>query len=128
MILKGTSVPLLPLLVNVSIVVRFCAGKEIVAIQNRSVKIRFFVIIESHNPGPGAPIAYARSRRVFAQQNLKKTLKVLRPCGCLQERSCVSKGIRFAMRNGKLKRGGADLPENMQWQSAAEAKAKDRVE
>jgi hypothetical protein len=27
-----------------------------------------------------------------------------------------------------LKRGGADLPENMQWQSAAEAKAKDRVE
>jgi len=27
-----------------------------------------------------------------------------------------------------LKRGGADLPNNMQWQSAAEAKAKDRVE
>jgi len=27
-----------------------------------------------------------------------------------------------------LKRGGADSPENMQWQTAAEAKAKDRVE
>jgi hypothetical protein len=26
------------------------------------------------------------------------------------------------------KRGGADLPNNMQWQNAAEAKAKDRVE
>jgi hypothetical protein len=27
-----------------------------------------------------------------------------------------------------LKRGGSDSPGNMQWQSAAEAKAKDRVE
>jgi hypothetical protein len=27
-----------------------------------------------------------------------------------------------------LKRGGADSPENMQWQSTAEAKAKDRIE
>jgi hypothetical protein len=27
-----------------------------------------------------------------------------------------------------LKRGGADKPENMQWQTKAEAKAKDRVE
>jgi hypothetical protein len=27
-----------------------------------------------------------------------------------------------------LKRGGADAPENMQWQTRAEAKAKDRVE
>jgi hypothetical protein len=27
-----------------------------------------------------------------------------------------------------LKRGGADFPENMQWQSRDEAKAKDRVE
>jgi hypothetical protein len=27
-----------------------------------------------------------------------------------------------------LKRGGADGPGNMQWQTAAEAKAKDRVE
>jgi len=27
-----------------------------------------------------------------------------------------------------LKRGGADLPNNMQWQNVAEAKAKDRVE
>ena len=27
-----------------------------------------------------------------------------------------------------LKRGGADAPENMQWQTTAEAKAKDKVE
>jgi len=27
-----------------------------------------------------------------------------------------------------LKRGGADTPANMQWQTVAEAKAKDRVE
>jgi len=27
-----------------------------------------------------------------------------------------------------LKRGGADAPSNMQWQTVAEAKAKDRVE
>jgi hypothetical protein len=27
-----------------------------------------------------------------------------------------------------LKRGGADSPENMQWQTRDEAKAKDRVE
>lgn len=27
-----------------------------------------------------------------------------------------------------LKRGGADAPSNMQWQTTAEAKAKDRVE
>jgi hypothetical protein len=27
-----------------------------------------------------------------------------------------------------LKRGGADSPENMQWQTRAEARAKDRVE
>ena len=27
-----------------------------------------------------------------------------------------------------LKRGGADIPANMQWQTKAEAKAKDRVE
>ena len=27
-----------------------------------------------------------------------------------------------------LKRGGADSPENMQWQTVAEAKAKDRIE
>jgi hypothetical protein len=27
-----------------------------------------------------------------------------------------------------LKRGGADAPSNMQWQTKADAKAKDRVE
>lgn len=27
-----------------------------------------------------------------------------------------------------LKRGGADAPENMQWQTVAEAKAKDKIE
>jgi hypothetical protein len=27
-----------------------------------------------------------------------------------------------------LKHGGADSPENMQWENAAEAKAKDRLE
>jgi hypothetical protein len=27
-----------------------------------------------------------------------------------------------------LKRGGSDTPENMQWQTKAEAKAKDRTE
>jgi len=27
-----------------------------------------------------------------------------------------------------LKRGGPDKPENMQWQTLAEAKAKDRIE
>ena len=27
-----------------------------------------------------------------------------------------------------LKRGGADAPSNMQWQTVAEAKAKDRIE
>jgi len=27
-----------------------------------------------------------------------------------------------------LKRGGADAPANMQWQTTAEAKAKDRIE
>jgi hypothetical protein len=27
-----------------------------------------------------------------------------------------------------LERGGAEAPENMQWQTLAEAKAKDRVE
>jgi hypothetical protein len=27
-----------------------------------------------------------------------------------------------------LKRGGADRPDNMQWQTTAEAKAKDRME
>jgi hypothetical protein len=27
-----------------------------------------------------------------------------------------------------LKRGGSDSPPNMQWQTAADAKAKDRVE
>jgi hypothetical protein len=27
-----------------------------------------------------------------------------------------------------LKRGGADIPENMQWQTVAEAKAKDKIE
>jgi hypothetical protein len=27
-----------------------------------------------------------------------------------------------------LKRGGADSPENMQWQTLADAKAKDKIE
>jgi hypothetical protein len=52
-----------------------------------------------------------------------------------QAHPCPSRGLTAGHCPGyvvdhivPLKRGGADSPENMQWQSAAEAKAKDRVE
>lgn len=52
-----------------------------------------------------------------------------------REQPCPSTGLSFGACPGyvidhiqPLKRGGADLPNNMQWQTKAEAKAKDKVE
>jgi hypothetical protein len=44
----------------------------------------------------------------------------------MQEPDFDSVQIRLA--HCSLKRGGADSPENMQWQTVAEARAKDRIE
>lgn len=82
-------------------------------------------------------IAHASSRcdtcprdkhgHILRHANAKTEFKRLHPCPTTGKSSGACKGyvIDHVI---ALKRGGADSPENMQWQTTAEAKAKDKWE
>jgi 5-methylcytosine-specific restriction endonuclease McrA len=67
---------------------------------------------------------YGRIRR---SSSARHAFRELHPCPAtgLTAGSCPGYVVDHVV---PLKRGGADSPENMQWQSTAEVKAKDRVE
>ena len=57
----------------------------------------------------------------------KRTFRQSHPCPSTGKTSGICSG--FVIDHVKpLKRGGADEPGNMQWQTVAQAKAKDRIE
>src|SRR5258707_14984650 len=69
----------------------------------------------------------ARSRGHIRSAKAKRAFRQAHPCPATGRTSgaCPGYVIDHVV---PLKRGGADAPSNMQWQTTAEGKAKDRVE
>jgi len=83
---------------------------------------------------PTAPTEYTSTvvernshGRIERSSSAKRTFEALHPCPSTGKTSGPCKG--YVIDHVKpLACGGADAPENMQWQTAAAAKAKDKVE
>jgi hypothetical protein len=76
---------------------------------------------------PGLRLYVGKRGRIKRNPEAKRTFKMSHPCPSTGRSSGACPG--YVVDHIKpLKRGGADSPSNMQWQTKAEAKAKDRVE
>ena len=79
-------------------------------------------------PTPTPPVIQRDAHgRIERSEAAKNTFKREHPCPATQQPKgpCPGYVIDHVI---ALKRGGADSPSNMQWQTVEEAKAKDRVE
>ena len=79
-------------------------------------------------PAPSAPAIQRDAHgRIERSQAARTAFKREHPCPATQQPKgpCPGYVIDHVV---PLKRGGADSPSNMQWQTVDEAKAKDRVE
>ena len=67
------------------------------------------------------------SGRIRRSSSARRAFKELHPCPATGSSTGACPG--YVIDHAKaLKHGGADAPDNMQWQTTAEARAKDRVE
>jgi len=75
----------------------------------------------------GEPRDQAKAQRVHRSSSERRRFQSWHPCPSTGRPAgaCPGYTVDHVI---ALKRGGADVAENMQWQTVAEAKAKDRVE
>ena len=79
-------------------------------------------------PAPSAqPIHRDAHGRIERSQAARTAFKRQHPCPATQQPTGPCPGY-IIDHVSALKRGGADTPANMQWQTVDEARAKDRVE
>jgi hypothetical protein len=79
-------------------------------------------------PAPTSPVIQRDAHgRIQRSEAVRNAFKREHPCPATQQPKgpCPGYVIDHVI---ALKRGGADTPANMQWQTVDEAKAKDRVE
>jgi hypothetical protein len=83
----------------------------------------------SHNSGSHSSISVQRDAngKIHRSAAAKDEFKRERPCPSTGKSSGACPGYVIDHRV-PLKRGGADAPSNMQWQTTAEGKAKDKTE
>ncbi len=83
----------------------------------------------AHSGGTKAAPGVARDShgRIARSEEQKDAFKHSHPCPSTGKSSCACPGYTVD-HIVPLKRGGADRPENMQWQTTQAAKAKDRTE
>jgi hypothetical protein len=102
------------------------SGQSVVAEPDRTVQVRSYVrkdgtVVAAYTraaPGTGTASRSTSARRAFqAQQPCPSTTARTGPCP-----GCVADHVEASAC------GGIDAPENMQWQSVSEAKAKDKWE
>lgn len=83
----------------------------------------------SHRSGSSAAVGVARDAhgRIERSEKAKDDFKHSNPCPSTGKSSgaCPGYVIDHVV---PLKRGGPDSPENMQWQTTEDAKAKDKIE
>jgi len=81
----------------------------------------------THTTSRCAGCARASNGRIARSPQAKRAFRKLHPCPATGRTSgaCPGYVIDHVV---PLKRGGADAPDNMQWQTSAAAKAKDKIE
>jgi hypothetical protein len=95
-----------------------------------STLLFIFMLAPAHSEGGGARCkTCARNAwgRIKRNPEARRAFQKSNPCPSTGKRSGGCSG--YVVDHVKpLKRGGADAPSNMQWQTKADAKAKDRIE
>jgi len=80
-----------------------------------------------HGHAPAAGVAHDLHGHIARNPHAKEEFRRLHPCPATGKKygACPGWVVDHVQ---ALKHGGADDPSNMQWQTTAQAKAKDRIE